>query len=74
MRITVEFAPDEPGAHRAEIALDVDGTTHLVELDGDGIGESLDKTSFYACTCNGGGAPGWPIVLALGFIVRRRRR
>jgi MYXO-CTERM domain-containing protein len=76
MTLTVAFTPKKPGSHVANIVLDVDGEQHLVELDGDGIGSTLDKTSFYACNCSGSGTPahGWPIVVALAFVVRRRRR
>jgi hypothetical protein len=74
MKIMASFAPKQPGHHKASIVLDVGGTPRLVELDGDAVGARLEQTSFYACNCNGSGNPaqGWPIVLALLAVMRRR--
>ena len=47
----------------------------IVHLVGDATGRDWDNTSFYACACNGPGAPsrGWPIVLAIVVVIFRRR-
>jgi MYXO-CTERM domain-containing protein len=75
-RITVAFEPHEPGHYAARIELAIDGETRTIELTGDAPGDRLDRTSFYACSCSGPGAPsqGWPLVAAVVLVVRRRRR
>jgi hypothetical protein len=74
--VTVRFAPVTPGQHLAELPFVVDGVQTTVMLSGFADGELLERTSFYACTCSGGGsvAGGWPLLGALGLLVRRRRR
>ena len=75
-RITVAFEPHEPGHYAARIELDIDGVTRTIELTGDAPGDRIDRTSFYACSCSGPGAPsqGWPLVVAVVLVIRRRRR
>jgi hypothetical protein len=75
MRITVAFQPREPGLHRAELPIDIDGVRQIVELDGTGLGDPIDETSFYACSCSGGGTPahGWPIALVIMVVAWPRR-
>jgi hypothetical protein len=43
---------------------------------GPGASGGTNPTSFYACSCNGRGAPGrgWPVVLAIAGVIARRRR
>jgi hypothetical protein len=59
-----------------------------VQLSGEGVaapggpdagtdgGGGAHPTSFYACTCNGTGAPvrGWPVAFAIAAVIARRRR
>ena len=75
-RITVAFEPHEPGHYAARIELSIDGETRSIELTGDAPGDPVARTSFYACSCSGPGAPsqGWPLVVAVVVVVRRRRR
>jgi len=78
MTISVAFAPTQPGPHAADLRLVVDGELRTIPLEGDGLGERIDRSSFYACSCQGGRAPlhGWPLVIAVVVIClpRRRRR
>ena len=58
------------------VALAGEGITDPIEVDA-GIPPIVPgSTSFYACGCTGPQAPthGWPVVLAVIAIVRRRRR
>jgi len=73
-RIRVAFAPTEPGRHEATLPIDIDGVDRVVRLEGDATGTLPERTTFYACGCSGPGAParGWPIVIAL-LVIRRRR-
>ncbi|HEU0032098.1 MAG TPA: choice-of-anchor D domain-containing protein [Kofleriaceae bacterium] len=74
MQITVSFAPTTPGAHVAELRLDLGGQQRIVTLEGDAIGTAVGDTSFYACNCTTGTpAGGWPIGIALVLVLRRRR-
>jgi hypothetical protein len=71
--IDVRFAPTKAGFHVAEIQLAVDGTRQAIELTGEAIGDSVERTSLYACDCNTHG--GQSIVFAgLVLLVICRRR
>ncbi len=74
--IGVEFAPLRRGSYAATIVLSIDGAPRPIEIFGDASGPILEPTSFYACSCSGPSAPsrGWPVVLALVLVSRRRRR
>ncbi|MEO8699399.1 MAG: choice-of-anchor D domain-containing protein [Kofleriaceae bacterium] len=75
MQIMVAFAPRDPGIHLARIPIDVDGVEQDVDLTGNGVGIRLDKTSFYACNCSGGSpVHGWPLIVVLAFVYRRRKK
>lgn len=78
MTISVAFAPTRPGPHVADLRLVVDGVVRNIPLEGDGLGVTIDRSSFYACSCQGGHAPlhGWPLVIAFALLClpRRRRR
>jgi hypothetical protein len=73
--ITVTFAPPARGRYEADLVVEANGKLSKIHLIGDATGQGFDDTSFYACGCSGGFAPGGgaPILIALGFIVRRRR-
>jgi hypothetical protein len=73
--ITVTFAPPARGRYEANLVVEANGKLSTIHLIGDATGQGFDDTSFYACGCSGGFAPGGgaPILIALGFIVRRRR-
>ena len=71
--ITVHFDPPGRGHYEADLELDTDVGPQTVHLVGDGTGRDFDRTSVYACACNGGDiSGGWPIALAI-ILVRRRR-
>ncbi|HUJ62033.1 MAG TPA: choice-of-anchor D domain-containing protein [Kofleriaceae bacterium] len=82
----VEFHPTELGSASGMLRIMPMGQPELdVTLTGVGIANSgepdggtsqngLPSTSFYACTCSGGGAGGWPIPLAAAIVIARRRR
>jgi hypothetical protein len=74
--VTVSFAPPARGHYEADLTVQTAAGRQIVHLVGDASGRDWDNTSFYACACNGPGAPakGWPIVLAIGFAIFRRRR
>jgi hypothetical protein len=76
MRVRVAFDPDKPGRHLAELHFGIDSGEQIVTLDGDATGVLPEPTSFYACGCSGSSDPtrGWPIMLAIPFVLRRRRR
>lgn len=72
--VTVHFQPPGRGRYQAELQLDTPTGVQKIRLLGEGTGRDLDDTSVYACSCSGGGpAGGWPILLALLAIGRRRR-
>ena len=72
--VTVHFQPPGRGRYQAELQLDTPTGIQKIRLLGEGTGRELDDTSVYACSCSGGNAGGgWPILLALVAIVRRRR-
>jgi hypothetical protein len=73
--IGVEFAPLRRGSYAATIELEIDGIARPIEIFGDASGPILEPTSFYACSCAGSSAlsRGWPVLLALLVISRRRR-
>lgn len=67
------------GLKHAELVIDHDGGEARVALDGEGLTDDvgsddpIDESSYYACST--GAAHGIvPILLALGFVARRRRR
>jgi hypothetical protein len=74
--ITVTFDPPARGHYEADLTVQTAAGKQIVHLVGDATGRDWDNTSFYACACNGRGAPsrGWPVVLAIGFVIFRRRR
>lgn len=76
MTISVAFAPTRPGPHAADLRVVVGDTVKMIRLEGEGIGIVIDRSSFYACSCQGGRAPlhGWPLVVAVLLIVLPRRR
>ena len=76
VEVIVRFNPKSPGEHNARLVIDIGGEDRSVLLEGFADGERRDHISFYACSCSGPGAPsrGWPIVLAIVMILRRRRR
>ncbi len=77
MTISVAFAPTRPGPHAADLRVVVGDTVRTIRLEGEGLGIVIDRSSFYACSCQGGRVPlhGWPLVVAvLLSCVRRRRR
>ena len=72
--ITAHFDPPGRGHYEADLELETDLGTQTIHLSADATGRDFDRTSVYACSCASGDvAGGWPIVLAL-VIVRRRRR
>ncbi|HTR54669.1 MAG TPA: choice-of-anchor D domain-containing protein [Kofleriaceae bacterium] len=72
-----------PGQKQATFEVDYDGGSQMVPLTGepfmpggDGSGSSsnvTEKSSYYACNA-GGAAALWPLALAFGVLVVRRRR
>lgn len=75
MRVRVAFDPERPGRHLAALHFAIDGGEEIVRLEGDATGTLPDETSFYACGCSGSSDPtrGWPILLAISLLLRRRR-
>jgi hypothetical protein len=73
--VTVTFDPTGRGRYEAELIVRAADGRKVIQLLGDSTGRDFDDTSFYTCTCTGGAPPlhGWPIVLAVVLIVRRRR-
>jgi hypothetical protein len=85
---SVAFEPTIAGIFHSQLVItshDLPGMNLTGDLNGIGTsgsggdddgGGGLDHTSFYACSCNGPGAPsrGWPIVAAIAIVVFRRRR
>lgn len=76
LQITVEFAPQDPGLHEAQLAIEIDGIEHVVTLTGNGVGSTREETSFYACGCSNSNDPtrAWPIAFAIALACGRRRR
>lgn len=74
--IGVEFVPVRRGSYAATIELDIDGVAHPIEIFGDASGPILEQQSFYGCACQGSQAPsrGWPVLVALALVIRRRSR
>jgi len=76
----VVFEAQEVGNEAATFMVDYDGGTASVALTGDGAGSDAGsgtgpagEKSYYTCSA-GHPASLWPIVFAIGFVVRRRRR
>ncbi len=76
----VVFEAQEVGNESATFMVDYDGGTASVALTGDGAGSDAGsgsgvggEKSYYTCSA-GHPASLWPIVFAIGFVVRRRRR
>ncbi|HEX5060112.1 MAG TPA: choice-of-anchor D domain-containing protein, partial [Kofleriaceae bacterium] len=74
--VQVTFDPPARGKYEADMTVQTSSGKQVVHLIGDATGRDFDNTSFYACACNGPGAPsrGWPIVLAVAIVIVRRRR
>lgn len=71
--ITAHFDPPGRGDYEADLELDTDVGPQIIHLTAEATGRDFDRTSVYACQCNGGSVTGgWPILLAL-ILVRRRR-
>lgn len=73
--------PQSTGAKTAQFLVDHAGGTAAVTLNADGLGDPVgtdpggsdNRASYYACS-TGSGAASWPIGLALGALLLRRRR
>lgn len=77
LTLSVAFAPTEPGEHLAKLVLLVGDEERDVELHAVALGEPvLDRTSFYACGCQGSTPPlrGFAMALLVALIVLRPRR
>jgi MYXO-CTERM domain-containing protein len=64
------------GPKRATFAVDYEGGTATVALDGEGLGDRPNvsaRGSYYACA-TGQPSSAWPLVVALALVLRRRRR
>jgi MYXO-CTERM domain-containing protein len=62
------------GAQSAQLEIDYgSGSSVIVPLLGDGEVEAKDRETYYACSV-GRPKAAWPLVLALGWLARRRRR
>ncbi|MEZ4366139.1 MAG: hypothetical protein R2939_07605 [Kofleriaceae bacterium] len=78
--ITILFAPMTTGAFAGPLVVHTSLGDVTVELSGDGAdgepGDTGDTSYYDGCLSAGGGgaAPALPLVLALGFVARRRRR
>jgi hypothetical protein len=74
--VTVTFDPPARGHYEADLTVQTAQGKQVVHLVGDASGRDFDNTSFYACACNGPGAPtgGVPIVAAVIIVIGRRRR
>jgi MYXO-CTERM domain-containing protein len=74
--VSVTFDPPARGRYEADLTVLTDQGKQIIHLVGDATGRDFDTTSFYACACNGPGAPsrGWPIALAVVAVIARRRR
>jgi len=73
--VIVSFEPPGRGRYEADLTVQTASGRQVVKLVGDATGRDFENTSFYACACNGPGAPsrGWPIVIAIMFVIFRRR-
>lgn len=79
VEIDVLMAPRTLGPKDAQLVIEYTGGATMValigqafDLDGDGDSEGGEQTTYYACSA--GGTAGWPLALALGVLVLRRRR
>lgn len=71
--IDVQFAPDAAGPREATLVLEFTGGRLEVPLFGDALGVAVSRDTYYRCST--GGADAWPLgAIALGFLLRRRRR
>ena len=75
LAIEVRFAPTRSGLHRAMVKLAIDGIAEQIELTGTGLGDTVDRASLYACSCDAPGAPvhALPWMVAMLIVLRRRR-
>jgi MYXO-CTERM domain-containing protein len=73
LRIT---SPQLPGEPLEVMLIGTGGTGDPLPPDA-GVGPVIrEKTTFYACACSTPGAPwgGWPLPMAVAFLIARRRR
>jgi MYXO-CTERM domain-containing protein len=65
------------GPKQASFAVDYDGGTASIELDGEGLGDlgagDGGRGSYYACS-TGQPTALWPLAFVLGLVLRRRAR
>ena len=73
--IEVVFKPPARGMYEADLEVTTPAGAQKIHLVGEATGRDFDNTSFYACGCSGAGAParGWPVLVAIALIFRRRR-
>jgi hypothetical protein len=73
--ITVTFRPPARGRYEADLEVETSVGPKTIHLRGDAVGRDFDNTSFYACACTSlSPSRGWPIVVAIFFVIFRRRR
>lgn len=74
--ITVTFRPPARGRYEADLEVVTSVGPKTIKLRGDAVGRDFDNTSFYACACETPQSPakGWPIFVAVLFVIVRRRR
>src|SRR5258708_29032790 len=71
--IQVQLSPHAPGAKTAALVVAYGGGAGTVTIDLTGTTDGVDRQTYYACT-TGGPIGLAPLVLALAFALRRRRR
>jgi hypothetical protein len=71
---SIVMIPAARGPQAAQLEIDyASGPATIVPLTGDGEVTAKNRETYYACGV-GRPAPAWPVVLALGWLARRRRR
>ncbi len=77
VKFLVVMSPRQSGTKAAQLVIEYDGGTVIADLDGNGFGGDetalLDRETYYACSTGSGGGLA-PLALALGLLLRRRRR